>query len=176
MPVSVIEEGFNSDSGKAERVLDSLTLDLLSEGWHFNTRYAVSLVPDALTNEISLPANTLAFNLSAPYSMGVVIQENKLYDLDNNTFEFTAEVKGDILYTLTWEQLPYLAQRYLSLYGGRVFKARHLGENELANASIEEQRAYKRLKSNDLRSRRPNILTTSYDSQKTRRMFNPMMR
>lgn len=79
---------------------------LLNEGWWFNN------VEITLNREndgrIPYPSGALAF---VPDTTVCIVRDGYLYNPDNNSFVFTADLPGLVTYDLTWDDLPSAAQR-----------------------------------------------------------------
>lgn len=82
------------NASEAERCLNEESLRIQSEGWYFNTSRNVELTPDANTSEIALPANTITIDTDgADHWRNVTQRGEKLFDLDNNTDEFSGTLR-----------------------------------------------------------------------------------
>ena len=128
------------DVGLAESVLDEITRELLSQGWHFNTNYDVPHEPDA-NKEIVLGEVVLRIDtrIGAYGSMDVTLRGNKLYDRAKNTFEFENSIKTTEVIELPWDDLPEPARRYIALRSARVFQDRSIGSPDLQQTGVQEE-------------------------------------
>ena len=102
---------------QAISTLDETSKAVQSEGWHCNTEHEYELTPDSVTSKITLPQNTLKFDLdpllytdSDPVQRGL-----KLYDRKNHTEIWTKSVKGSITFELEFEDLPEQLRHYITV-------------------------------------------------------------
>jgi hypothetical protein len=110
-------------------VLDEISREVQTMGWHFNTTNEYTLTPLA-DKTISLPENTLHVD-ATDASKDVVQRGLTLYDRENHTDEFSDNVDVTITLLLDWDDLHELARRYITLRASRVFQARMIGSREL---------------------------------------------
>lgn len=109
----------------ARDTINETVLEHLTWGWTFNSE-VVSLEPEVGINRITLPANTLSVDAADP-SFKVVQRGNCLYDVCNNTFEFTCPVRCTLVSSLDFECLPQHSKQYVLARAGRRFTERFLG-------------------------------------------------
>jgi hypothetical protein len=128
------------DVSLAESVLDEITLEVLSQGWHFNTNFDVTHEPDS-NKEIVLGEVVLRIDtkVGAYGTMDVTLRGNKLYNRAKNTFEFDDEIKTTEVVALPWDDLPETARRYIVLRAARVFQDRSIGSPELQQTGVQEE-------------------------------------
>ncbi len=128
------------DVNLAESVLDEITLEVLSQGWHFNTNFDVTHEPDS-NKEIVLGEVVLRIDtkVGAYGAMDVTLRGNKLYNRAKNTFEFDDEIKTTEVVVLPWDDLPEAARRYIALRAARVFQDRSVGSPELQQTGVQEE-------------------------------------
>ena len=110
-------------------VLDEVSREVQTMGWHFNTTNEYTLTPVA-DKTITLPDNTLHVD-ALDASNDTVQRGLKLYDRKNNTNEFSGDVKVTITLLLDWDDLFEQARRYITIRASRVFQARMVGSREL---------------------------------------------
>lgn len=141
-PVNSLEDSTGvGDVSLAERTLDEITLEVLSQGWHFNTNYDVKHAPDS-NKEIVLGPTVLRVDTKVgQYSdMDVTLRGNKLYNRADNSFEFDeSEIKTIEVVSLPWDDLPETARRYITLRTARVFQDRSMGSPDLTQTGTREE-------------------------------------
>ena len=96
-------------------IFQEVIKDVLNEGWHFNTEEGLPRQPDGNKN-ITIPTNYLRYDLNdnmADRQMDLVKRGNKLYDKVNHTDEFDSELKLDVVYMVTFVDIPSAFQRYI---------------------------------------------------------------
>jgi hypothetical protein len=126
---------------QAISTLDETSKAVQSEGWHCNTEHEYELTPDSVTSKITLPQNTLKFDLdpllytdSDPVQRGL-----KLYDRKNHTEIWTKSVKGSITFELEFEDLPEQLRHYITVKSARVFANRFIGTREIEGFTLREE-------------------------------------
>jgi len=111
-PVNSIVTSVPPDAVVALAALRAASRDLQEEGWHFNTEVDVELAFDVGDGHIDIPTNALKVDASG--SENVVVRGTELYDIENKTLVFTANVKCDITYHFEWTDLPAVVRRYVT--------------------------------------------------------------
>ena len=126
---------------QAISTLDETSKAVQSEGWHCNTEHEYELTPDSVTSKITLPQNTLKFDLdpllytdSDPVQRGL-----KLYDRKNHTELWTKSVKGSITFELEFEDLPEQLRHYITVKSARIFANRFIGTREIEGFTLREE-------------------------------------
>ena len=126
---------------QAISTLDETSRAVQSEGWHCNTEHEYELTPDSVTSKITLPKNTLKFDLdpllytdSDPVQRGL-----KLYDRKNHTELWTKSVKGTITFELEFEDLPEQIRYYVTVKAARIFANRFIGNREIEGFTLREE-------------------------------------
>ena len=96
-------------------IFKSCCQDVQNEGWHFNKEYHVEVEPDGNKN-IVIPNNYLRYDLNQNQvfkDKDLVRRNGKLYDLVNHTDEFEDKLYLDIVYFISFEDLPPVFRRYI---------------------------------------------------------------
>ena len=138
------EQPINSFSGNqttdvtiARQVLNEVNREVQSQGWHFNTETEVSLVPDSTNNHITVPVDVA--RIDSKYA-NVVIRSGKLFDVEERTFVFSANLKCDIIYFHDFLDLPHPAKKYITTRAARIFSDRSLNSESLHRMIREDER------------------------------------
>ena len=126
---------------QAISTLDETSKAVQSEGWHCNTEHEYELTPDSVTSKITLPQNTLKFDLDPQlYTDSDPVQRGlKLYDRKNHTEIWTKSVKGSITFELEFEDLPEQLRHYITVKSARVFANRFIGTREIEGFTLREE-------------------------------------
>lgn len=126
-----------TDSTLARRTLAEVSRDVQAEGWSWNTDVAVPVTKDN-QDQYLLQANTLAAVFSPNrYPDGRYVQRgNKVYDKISRTFacgvgKSDPLIIDSVIYQLTWDELPHLAQQYIVIRAGRIFSDRYLNSSAI---------------------------------------------
>ena len=93
-PVNSLTGTQTTDVTIAQQVLNEVSREVQSQGWHFNTEHNVELVPDAFNKNITVPADTARIDADAK---NVVVRSGKLFDLNERTFVFDSKLKCEII-------------------------------------------------------------------------------
>ena len=132
LPISAIQ---------AQAALEETSRAIQSEGWHCNTEHEYELTPDAVTKKITLPQNTLKFDLDPLLYTNVdpVQRGLKLYDRKNHTEQWNSSVKGTITFELEFEDLPEQIRHYVAVKAARVFANRFIGTREIEGFTLRDE-------------------------------------
>ena len=135
------------DGTVAKNVLNEVSRDVQSEGWHFNTHYKVQLARNT-ANKIPLATNIVRVELNPrkyPKQDYDVVQRNDLlYNLATNSDVFEKNFEDVVVvYLLNFADIPEQAKKYITIRSARIFHDRTLGANALHKFTTEdEKKAY----------------------------------
>lgn len=136
-PVSGLDTNGPSAAANAERVLDQVSIDIQSQGWVFNTRKDVTLERDG-SNNIPLPDDVIHLDSDTDdFYRNVTQVGGYLYDLDDNTDEFTADVKVTYVINYSFGCIPYPVQRYIACKAASQFNAAYCDAKYVPNIERE---------------------------------------
>ena len=139
-PVNTLNSGLQ-EAEIAAITLDTISREVQSAGWSFNTDIRYALSPNS-SNEIPVPSNCLQIDttsLRRNYDTDIVLRNQKLYDRTKNTFTFTAEVIVDMIQLFEFDELPEIARRYITLRAGRKFQENILGSGEMTQLQFKDE-------------------------------------
>ncbi len=142
-PVNSLTSGLE-DAELAETILGSVSRDVQSKGWTFNTDLKYTLSPDSVTKEISIPDNCLRVDTRGTVrssSSDIVERGRKLYDRVNNTSIFSSSQIVDIVFNLEFTDIPEVARRYIVIRSARIFQDRVLASTSIHGFQLEDERA-----------------------------------
>ena len=166
-PINSLLDDKDEDVSVAVQVLNEVSREIQSQGWHFNKFFDYPLTPDQ-NNEIVLPGNALSVDLNpAKYPAKDVIERaRKLFDKAKNSSIFTETLEVEIVFFYAFEELPETARRYITLRASRIFENRttksaegdsFASRDELAaKARFERDQALNK-DTNIVRFRRPSL-------------------
>ena len=131
-PVNSLTGTLPVDVKIAQTTLTEVNKEVQSEGWSFNTEIDVTLTRDG-SNEISLPANVLRVdaNIHQHPTIDPIQRGLKLYDRQNNKYEFDEDLICTVIYLRTFEEIPEPARRYITIKAARVFVDRLVTDDGL---------------------------------------------
>jgi hypothetical protein len=141
-PLSTLTGSLPVDGTTAKNILNEISREVQSAGWHFNTQYKVDLTRDT-DNKVPIGTDVVRVELSNRYdksSYDVVQRGNYLFNLAKNSDIFDQDfTENTLIYLLQFEDLPEQARRYITIRSARVFHDRTLGANTLHKFSSEDE-------------------------------------
>ena len=143
----------------AMAVLDETAMEVLAEGWDFNTDEGYEFPPDQ-DGFINIPATVL--DISA--NNGTIQMRGwKLYDTVKRTTKFTEIVKCNVKWNLEFNELTHPIRNFITLRAARKFQARQVGDPTMHQAlSQEESEAYLSARRSETMTGGFNMLNGSY--------------
>lgn len=155
-------DGVAVDAQMAASLIDETSMTVQSMGWHWN-REVHTLSPDT-NGEIVLPANTARVDsINGSLTTDVVQRGSRLFDVGNNTYQFTDPVEVEIFVVLDFEDLPLPAKQYITVRAARILQQRLLGSDTLYKfAQVDEQAAWIALQTDNAAVTDANMLTDSW--------------
>ena len=142
-PVNSLTGSLTADVRLAQNILDEVSREVQSTGWHFNTEKEVPLAPNS-TNEIELSDGVARVDLEGEHvdvDFDVVVRGNKLYNRKKRTYTFTETKKYTVTYMLDWDQLPESARRYIMIRSARIYQDRLIGSEKLSAFSRSDEQS-----------------------------------
>lgn len=138
-PVNALDDSGFSESGKAQRVLREISRKVQAKGWAFNTDYERKFSPN-VSDEIELPTDTLKIKPTyLSEELRLVERGRKLYDIENNTYVFSAPVYLNVVQMLDFTDLPATARDYITIRAARVYQARATGSSSQDGFTKDEE-------------------------------------
>ena len=135
-PVNTLTGNQVTDVTIARQVLNEVSREVQSQGWYFNTENGVTLTPDN-NKHILPPADTARID-SRDYN--IVIREDKLFDLDDFSYEFGGSIKVNIVYYQDFTVLPDAAKRYIAARAARIYADRLLNSETIHAMTSKDER------------------------------------
>lgn len=142
-PVNTLTTSGLTDAAIAQDVIGSVSREVQSRGWWFNTVRSMQLTPAG--SNIAVPANMLQVTPALPTSanpgetMHFVQREGKLYDLIGNSYTFASSVRVDAVMLFDFEQIPESVRRYITIRAARIFQTKVLGDGQLGVYTTEHE-------------------------------------
>ena len=155
-------DGVAVDAQMAASLIDETSMTVQSMGWHWN-REIHALAPDT-NGEVVLPANTARVDtIDGSLPVDVVQRGLRLFDVGNNTYQFTEPLTVEIFVILEFEELPLPAKQYITIRAARILQQRLLGSEALYRfAQVDEQSAWIALQTDNAAVTDANMLTDSW--------------
>ncbi len=128
---TVLSHGTSADVVMAKQILDEVNREVQAEGWHFNTDSKVTFTPDGGTKHIVLTdGNIVRITVEGrDLTIRYVSSERRLYDKEENTYEFEAPLTEEavVVYLFEFFGIPEAAKRYITIRSARIFQDRMVG-------------------------------------------------
>jgi hypothetical protein len=124
-PVSALDTGGSGSAARAERTLDQAEWEVQAEGWRYNSRENVELVPDS-NGKIAIPFG--AFHIDATgdsESVNVVQDGDYLFDQTNNTDVFEDNVIVSYTLRMDWCHIPPMIRRLIAASASERYNEQH---------------------------------------------------
>ena len=145
-PVNTLQGAATVDVIQAKAVLQQVSREVQSVGWHFNTERDYPLLPDVNGN-IVLASNMVLVDADTEPDIDVAQRGNKLYDRKGHTFKFSQSIKAEVIYLLAFEDLPQVARQFIVIRAARIFQDRMVGSDTLHGfTEADEKKAWADLK------------------------------
>jgi hypothetical protein len=120
-----------ADSNIAEQILDEVSREVQSYGWHFNTENNVTLAPDTNGNIlVSDNVSRVDTDPSRYTDLDITLRGNMLYDRVTNSSVFTSSLVVSRVVMLDFEDMPEQARRYVMIRASRIFGDRMVGSEK----------------------------------------------
>jgi len=148
------------DARIAQSTLTEVNKSVQSEGWSFNTEIDVTLTRD-ISNQINLPINVLRVdaNIHQHPTIDPIQRGLKLYDRQNNKFEFEEDLICTVVYFRDFNEIPEPARYYMNIKAARIFVDRLVSDQGLRTYTQEDEvRARSILMETDLANGDHNML------------------
>lgn len=159
-PVNTLNVSGIRDVSIAQQRLHSVSREVQSRGWHFNTDTKVVLSLNG-SGEAEVPANCLRVD-PVDRRKDYVQRNGKLWDKDNLTFTLEEAPKVDIVYFFDFEDLPQAARTYIATRAARLFQTNIIGSRILFEYTAQhEAEAYALLRRAENRTKDTNMLSGS---------------
>ena len=138
--VSSLETATTVDVTQAKNLLSNINREVQQKGWHFNTEWDVVL---SLDSDSRIPLGTTVLSIYSPTKMTTIRGREGspfLYDLDNNTFTWTASVNDAVTITLLdFEDIPQAARQYITTKAARIFQEEIIGQISAEKVNRQEE-------------------------------------
>ena len=132
-----------TDSALARRTLHEVSRDVQSEGWSWNTDASVEIPRDP-TGQYPLPSNALKVILSPNrYPDRQYVQRgNRIWDRVKRSYQLERDgafVVDNMVVQLEWDEIPHVAQQYITIRAGRIFSDRYINSNSIYAYTAQDE-------------------------------------
>ena len=137
--------------------LNTMNITVQADKWWFNTEY-LTLTPQVGTGEILLPTDCLSAD-ACRASPRVTMRDGKLYNLDDATYIFTANVAVEIKRLVPFDQTPFTARVYIGCRAVQKFQSTIDGDQaKMRDLGTETKNAYIVFNAEHIRNAQVNFL------------------
>ena len=126
-PLNALTNLTDVEAIQAQAILTEVSRAVQASGLSFNSEDDMTLSRELNTNKITLPTNTAMFRparQSSDATRNLVERGGFVYDVDDATFVFTADISADLILLLSFDTIPEYARQYIMIRAGRVFQDR----------------------------------------------------
>ncbi len=159
-PINSLVGLLPADAVTAQSTLLEANKSIQSEGWSFNTEIDVTFTRDG-SNQINLPTNILRIDANVNHhpTIDPIQRGTKLYDRQNNKYEFDEDLICTVVYFREFDEIPEPARHYINIQAARKFVDRIVSDQALRTyTQQDEARARAILMETDLSNGDHNIL------------------
>ena len=119
--------------------INNATLEVLNEGWFFNTDLKFKLVPNEY-NKINIPESVLSLDGGSYNRKGdLVIKNSQLYSRNSQSFEFEKEVYVDIIWFVEYEDMPINIYNYIGVKAANRFQSKIITDTTIYRILAQEE-------------------------------------
>jgi len=128
------------DARIAQSTLTEVNKSVQSEGWSFNTETDVTLTRDG-SNHVNLPADVLRVdaNIHQHPTIDPIQRGLKLYDRQNNKYEFDEDLICTVVYFRDFNEIPEPARYYMNIKAARIFVDRLVSDQGLRTYTQQDE-------------------------------------
>ena len=122
-------------------LLRDANVDTQAEGWHFNTEKHVKFAIDA-NGKIAIGNDILSMDLhdnQARRTSNLVRRNGFLYDKQDHTDVFTADLDLDVVRLYNFEDLPVIFRRYITYRASRVAATKLVANPQLVKLLAQQE-------------------------------------
>jgi len=170
LPLGTIPSEFplGSDTQVAASIVDDTWIEVQNRGWWFNTEEAFKLSPDS-NGFISLPPTVLRID-SGRY-LPYIKKNGMVYNKDTHSFIFESPINLDLVWAVSYSDLPIAAYEYIACRASRKFQQKVIGSaNETQFLQQEEVDALVNMQ----RENAQYLDSSLIETQVSRRWANPI--
>jgi len=139
-PINSLVGTLPVDARIAQSTLTEVNKSVQSEGWSFNTETDVTLTRDG-SNHVNLPADVLRVdaNIHQHPTIDPIQRGLKLYDRQNNKFEFDEDLICTVVYFRDFDEIPEPARYYMNIKAARIFVDRLVSDQGLRTYTQQDE-------------------------------------
>ena len=139
-PINSLVGTLPVDARIGQSTLTEVNKSVQSEGWSFNTETDVTLTRDG-SNHVNLPSNVLRVdaNIHQHPTIDPIQRGLKLYDRQNNKYEFDEDLICTVVYFRDFNEIPEPARYYMNIKAARIFVDRLVSDQGLRTYTQQDE-------------------------------------
>ena len=139
-PINSLVGTLPVDARIAQSTLTEVNKSVQSEGWSFNTETDVTLTRDG-SNHVNLPTDVLRVdaNIHQHPTIDPIQRGLKLYDRQNNKYEFDEDLICTVVYFRDFSEIPEPARYYMNIKAARIFVDRLVSDQGLRSYTQQDE-------------------------------------
>ena len=139
-PINSLVGTLPVDARIAQSTLTEVNKSVQSEGWSFNTETDVTLTRDG-SNHVNLPTDVLRVdaNIHQHPTIDPIQRGLKLYDRQNNKYEFDEDLICTVVYFRDFSEIPEPARYYMNIKAARIFVDRLVSDQGLRTYTQQDE-------------------------------------
>lgn len=161
LPLSTLEDDHpERDAALLKLTEFNMNIQSHDNGWWFNAE-VVTMRPESGTGFIYVPQDALEFQPANTHGLSIAQRGRRLYNTKTNDYRFEKGITARIIRLIPFDDLPYLAQYAVQTAVVADYQYNYDADQQrAANMADKARVALGRLKAQDTRQKRPNLLHT----------------
>lgn len=127
-----------ADSLIAVQILNEVSREVQSYGWHFNIEYKVVMTPDS-SGFIYLSENVARVDTDPTEGLDIIVRGNRIYNKATNSYVFSSAITVTQIVMLDFEEIPEPARRYIMIRAARIFMDRMVGSEKHHMFNLQDE-------------------------------------
>jgi hypothetical protein len=127
-----------ADSLIAVQILNEVSREVQSYGWHFNIEYKVVMTPDS-SGFIYLSENVARVDTDPTEGLDIIVRGNRIYNKATNSYVFSSAITVTQIVMLEFEEIPEPARRYIMIRAARIFMDRMVGSEKHHMFNLQDE-------------------------------------
>lgn len=127
-----------ADSLIAVQILNEVSREVQSYGWHFNIEYKVVMTPDS-SGFIYLSENVARVDTAPTEGLDIIVRGNRIYNKATNSYVFSSALTVTQIVMLDFEEIPEPARRYIMIRAARIFMDRMVGSEKHHMFNLQDE-------------------------------------
>lgn len=136
-PINTLSGNQVVDVAVAKQVLNEVSREVQSQGWHFNRDDNVVLSPDINGN---ITISTDVARIDCNY-LDIVSRSGRVFNKTEQTFVFAGKIQVTIIYYQDFVYLPDVAKRYITVRASRIYSDRMLNSDTIHQMVAKDEQA-----------------------------------